>query len=169
MVLHPSNYHLLIQFVNFECAWHVPCLTKRMASKNRIAAFTVFQERISPVFDVAQTALVIEVDAAGVVSRRTVDLAALPVAARIARLRALGVDELICGAMSKAVFASAAESFSALHAFVAGDLDAVIEAWRNGRLVSPAFGMPGCGRPRRCCRRQGGRRCCESDELNETE
>jgi predicted Fe-Mo cluster-binding NifX family protein len=141
-----------------------------MASNHRTAAFTVFQERISPVFDVAQTALVVEVGAAGIVSRRLIDLGGLTLETRLDRLRACGVEELICGAMSRPAFALASGSLSSVHAFVAGDLEAVIEAWLKGRLASPAFGMPGCGRPRRCCRRQGGAgRPCATDERDQAE
>lgn len=130
-----------------------------MRRNNRIAALTVAQERISPVFDVAQTALIVEVTAAGGLARTSVDLDGLSLAERLARLKTLGVNELVCGAMSKPALALAIESFSEVHAFVAGDLETVIAAWLDGRLESQAFGMPGCGRPRRCCGRT--RRCCE--------
>ncbi len=67
--------------------------------------------------------------------------------------------------MSKPALALAVETFSEVHAFVAGELETVIAAWLDGRLVSPIFGMPGCGRPRRCRLRvrEGGRRCCQLD------
>ncbi len=136
-----------------------------MRRNNRIVAITVAQERISPVFDVAQTALIVEVTATGGLARASVDLDGLSLADRLARLKALGVDELVCGAMSKPALALAVETFSEVHAFVAGELETVIAAWLDGRLVSPIFGMPGCGRPRRCRLRvrEGGHRCCQLD------
>ena len=139
--------------------WHVRCLLVGMTSNDRIVALTVAQERISPVFDVAQTALIIEQAKSGELRRTLLDLSGLTLEDRLARLKNRGVNELVCGAMSKPALALAIEAFSEVHAFVAGDLETVIASWRDGRLDSPVFGMPGCGRPRRCCGRT--RRCCE--------
>lgn len=136
-----------------------------MPNSCRRVAFTVCQARISPVFDVARTVVVLEFVGRDIVKREVFDLGNRSPEAKLVGLRAAEVDELVCGAISKPALEDAINNHLSVCAFVAGELETVIAAWLDGRLVSAAFGMPGCGRPRRCRMRlgQAGRRCCQVD------
>jgi predicted Fe-Mo cluster-binding NifX family protein len=108
------------------------------------AAFSVWDNRIAPVFDVARQMFLLETDAGRVISEtfRTLDedLSLW----KALTLADLGIEVLICGAISR----SLAEAISAygvcLFPFVAGDLEEVKGAWLSGRLDIRRFAMPGC-------------------------
>lgn len=69
-----------------------------------------------------------------------------------------GVTTLVCGAVShdyeKVFLAHGIETVS----FIAGPVERVLDAWKDGTLLHDAFSMPGCGCPRRrrCRRRRHG-------------
>lgn len=126
------------------------------------AAFPVWNGRIAPVFDVARKALIVERGPGSVLREREEDLPAEPPAAKADRLRKLGVEVLVCGAISRPL--QAVVESRGIHAipFVAGDQGEIVRAWSEGKLTSAFFLMPGCrgrGRLRGRCRfgRGGGR------------
>jgi len=108
----------------------------------RVAA-TVWAERISPVFDVARRAVILTVGGGVVLERSEVELPAGPGEAKLASLSALGVGSLLCGAVSREVTGHAERLGLHLVPFLAGDAEAVIDAYLRGRLPSRAFSMPG--------------------------
>ena len=94
-------------------------------------AISVCEGRVSNVFDFAQKAMVVELREATESDRVEVVVSGQG-PARMARLRQLGVDTLICGAISRPL-ASAASVFGIrLLPYVTGSLDEVIEAYRKG-------------------------------------
>lgn len=80
---------------------------------------------------------------------------ALDAFSRAEYLVAKGVSILVCGAISSDYEEEIARRGIEIVSFIAGPVDQVVEAWRDGRLVSTRFSMPGCGCPRRRCRRRG--------------
>ena len=120
----------------------------------RSVAVTVWGERISPVLDVARQVVLLTVRDGVVVGRREVELPVASGEAKLIALSALGVEVLLCGAVSRPVAERAAGLGVGLVAFLAGDAEAVIEAHLAGRLPHPGFGMPGC-HARRRVRRAG--------------
>ena len=120
----------------------------RLMGVHKVAA-TVWGERISPVFDVARRVLLLTVHDGAVVDRREIALSAATPEANLAALAALGVEELLCGAVSRSVAERAAGVGVRLVAFLAGDAEAVVSAHLEGRLPSAAFAMPGCRARRR--------------------
>jgi len=117
-------------------------------------AFTVWQERIAPVFDVTRSVLVVETDGSKILSRREEQLPDSSAIAKITRLTELGVEELVCGAISQPIRVTAEEHGIVVYPFVSGEFSEVLEGWRENQLSKPAFNMPGCGRKkRRRCRR----------------
>ena len=108
-------------------------------------AFAVWQNRISPVFDTAGTLLVAEIEGGQVPSRRQEPLGGAVPGARVARLKALGVQVLVCGAISRPLAAMVAAAGIRLVPFVAGEVEEVVAAFAAGSLPAPAFAMPGCG------------------------
>ena len=69
-------------------------------------------------------------------------------AARLQLLREQGVQTLICGALSLDLQNYAAVLGFKLIPGVAGDIEDVLEAYRQNRLHQPEFWLPGCRRPR---------------------
>jgi hypothetical protein len=70
-------------------------------------------------------------------------------AARLQLLRKHGVQTLICGALSLDLQNWALGLGVQVIPGVAGDIEAVIEAYRQNRLDQPEFWLPGCRGPRR--------------------
>jgi len=113
-------------------------------------ALTVWQGRISPVFDVSGRALLVELEDGRTLSERELELPDGTPLDKLAFLAEAGVEELVCGAMSRPA-QLATEGFGIkAHPFVAGELREVFQAWSDGVLSEPRFSMPGCRRG--CCR-----------------
>jgi predicted Fe-Mo cluster-binding NifX family protein len=94
------------------------------------------QDRVCPRFDRAASLVVIEVQGAREEGRKILDISAWPAHGRAARVAQLGVDQLICGALSSFDEAGFDESPVRLVPRVAGPVDAVIEAILSG-AISP--------------------------------
>lgn len=112
------------------------------------AAFSTWDQRIAPVFDVAETVHIIDTDAAEAARGSPESLPEEAPIQRALRLVELGVETLVCGAISRPVQDTVASYGIRVIPFVAGDLAEVIQAWRSGQLQTDAFAMPGCGRGR---------------------
>jgi predicted Fe-Mo cluster-binding NifX family protein len=133
---------------------------RRERKKVRIA-LTIWEGRISPVFDVCREALVLTVERGAVAARSCEDVDALDAAARIRRLETLGVRTLICGAISEPLRRELCSRGIEVIGFVAGDVEEVVCAFLSGSLPNSALSMPGtcCGRRSRARGRgEGGRR-----------
>ncbi len=106
-------------------------------------ALTVWDGRISPVFDVCRQALVVDVEGGRIVSRSAETLDSANPASKVDRLAALGVATLVCGAISAplqlALLARGIEVF----AFIAGEVDDVLRAVIAHQLSNPSLRMPG--------------------------
>lgn len=114
------------------------------------AAFSTWDDRIAPVFDVARHVLLISD------GEDAVEEIVLPEGSSNRKVQALAerdVDVLICGAISRPVEGMVHAYNIRLLPFVSGQLDQVVEAWRKGELDEAAYAMPGC-----CGRRQRRRR-----------
>lgn len=112
-------------------------------------AITLWENRISPVFDSAQTLLIAEIREARVVDRKIRVFHAGMFDRFIELLHNLEVRVLICGALC----AGQANTLEALGvtiiSFIAGDAEKVLEQYVRGDDLAD-FAMPGC-RWRRCC------------------
>jgi len=127
------------------------------------AALSVWEGRISPVFDVSRHALVLTIESGAVLARRSEDIETQSPTAKIERLLTLGIETLICGAISKSLHCELSARGVKVIGFVAGEVDDVVASFLAGRLPSPALLMPGCRRGRKRFRGGGGR---EGDERN---
>ena len=116
------------------------------------AAFSDWDDRIAPVFDIARRIHVVEADSGRIVAETGEVLADdLPVQ-KAHRLVELGVGTLVCGAISRPFLEMVAAVGIRVIPFVAGGLGEVIQAWLGGNLESDTFVMAGCsgrGRGRR--------------------
>jgi predicted Fe-Mo cluster-binding NifX family protein len=96
------------------------------------------------VFDVCRELLILTVEN-GVVEQRTsesIDGASPPL--KIERLVDLGVDTLICGAITEALHQELVSREVEVLGFVAGEIEEVTQAYLTGGLPGPSLAMPGC-------------------------
>lgn len=99
--------------------------------------------RVSPVFDTCTQLIILEPRAANQLGRRSIAVADKPLHERILTLQRMGVNRVICAAVSDAFFTLLQESRIQLVTGIAGEIDEVIEAYRSGALGQPRFRMPG--------------------------
>jgi len=112
-----------------------------------------WQGRISPVLDSASDLLVVDIEAGQEVRRAERQLGRADPLARAQEITNLGVDTVICGAISAPMEARLVSAGVRVIGFTCGTIDDVLGAFLNGELVSRTFVMPGC---RGWRRRQGG-------------
>lgn len=125
--------------------WHDYCILVGVK-----LAIPVWNRRVAPVFDSAARVMILDVRRDRWIDRREVELDEDDPAAKVRFLRDEGVRELICGAISRDIEMLALGQGIRVFAFVAGDVEAVIQAWLSRQLDKGVYSMPGC----RC----GGRR-----------
>ena len=121
-------------------------------------AFAAWDGRISPVFDTASQILIAEVENGQVGSRHYEALETNLPLQKVAVLRQLGVEVLVCGAVSRPLADMVTASGIGLVPFVAGELEQIVNAYASGAVPGPAFLMPGCGGGRRRRFGRGGMR-----------
>ena len=108
-------------------------------------AVTIWDERISPVFDASRRLLIAEIEKNRVKSRSTVMFDPEMPSGLTKMLGDLGASVLICGAVSQFPASIIAAAGITLIPFITGDVDRVLEAYARGKPLTPAFVMPGCG------------------------
>jgi predicted Fe-Mo cluster-binding NifX family protein len=126
------------------------------------AAFTVWNDRIAPLFDVARQIYVVESDDGHIIDQQRVTLGSDVPAVKARQLSEMGIGTLVCGAISRSVQSMVNAYGIELVSFINGDLQAVVDAWQNNALSGSAFLMPGC-------RGRGGRRFLERPLDNQEE
>jgi len=110
------------------------------------AAFTVWKNRIAPLFDVSREIHIVEMESSQIVAQSRVFLDNEVPAFKARQLAEMGIKTLVCGAISRALQDLVTAYGITLVAFISGDLQGVIDAWRCDKLCTEAFRMPGsCG------------------------
>ena len=121
-------------------------------------AIPQWEGRVSPVFDVAGNLLLIDLEHGIEIARRNVVMTDDIPAGRAQRMVAMGINALVCGAVSRPLELALLHSGIQVISQICGDVEQVLDAYRNGRIGQPMFFMPGCrGYQRRFRRgRRGG-------------
>jgi len=115
---------------------------------------SVWSGRVSPVFDVAKSLLLVSVDGQEPVGREIQPIEPLDLPGRARRVAELEVDVLICGAVSRPLESLLVTAGVRVLPQTCGPVDEVLEAFLTGQLNDGAFLMPGCrGRRRRLAQR----------------
>jgi predicted Fe-Mo cluster-binding NifX family protein len=107
-------------------------------------AFAAWKNRIAPVFDVTRQIHIVETESGQIVREVLTNLTddIPPLKAR--RLVELGIEKLVCGAIS-CPLQTMIESYGIrVTPFITGELREVIEAWLSSTLENGLFAMPGC-------------------------
>jgi len=109
----------------------------------RRTAVPIFMGRVSPVLDTCTQLLVVESGGKEAITRRMIPIKGGSLFERARELHKLGVGVIVCGAVSDAFFNLLRESDIEMVCSIAGDVDDVIDAYRNGVLEQARFRMPG--------------------------
>lgn len=105
------------------------------------------QGRVSPVFDVAARLLVVRLEGEVEQERREVVLTCRQPEGLARSLRQVRVEVLICGGISQGLRLALERAGISVLADVCGEIESVLTAYRQRRLPSPEFVMPGCCGP----------------------
>lgn len=118
-------------------------------------AVTDWNSIVSPLYDSACCLLVVKPDGERVV----LDVRDRSLAQKADLCTELGVEVLICGAISNIAHALLIDRGIRVMSWLSGPVGELLEAYRNNRDMMKLYGMPGCGR-RRCGRMRfrGGKR-----------
>ena len=109
-------------------------------------AVSQWNGRVSPVFDVAERLLLVDIADDEIdreINRESVYLTSVEPFGRIRELSRIGADVLICGAISFALENALKQAGIRVIGFTCGDLDAVVDAFQDGCLGDECFRMPG--------------------------
>jgi len=129
-------------------------------------ALTVWQDRISPVFDVAQTLLIVELHNREIIKRFSEPMVP-ELSSRLAGwLKDLGVEVLICGAISHLPSAIVEAEGVQLLSFVGGNIEDVLKAYMDGMPITSIYALPGCGRRQRSQKGRAGFLTQQRKEVN---
>ncbi len=107
-------------------------------------AISHWQNRVSPVFDVADRLLLIDLIDNVESERRDVTLKDNSVSGRARCVSHFGIDTLICGAISRPLELALSNAGVEVLAQTCGEIDQVFNAYRADRLQHPKYRMPGC-------------------------
>jgi len=107
-------------------------------------AIPTWNGRVSPVFDSASRLLVVEAGEEGECSRFETDISGDFLPGKIMRLSGLGIDTLICGAISRPVAYMITTAGIKLIPWISGQVEDVLQAFLKGSLFDRQFMMPGC-------------------------
>ena len=120
-------------------------------------AIPVWNDQVSTTFDFARKLLVVEANGEREVSRREIPLGDETVDRKARRIRGLGAQVVLCGAVSESLARAVSQTGIQIIPYVSGEADSVLAAYLCGRLAEPRFLQPGC-RPgaRRRWRHRGG-------------
>ena len=107
-------------------------------------AVTVWNERISPVFDASRRLLIVKMENARITDRSNVIFDPGSPSNLVQTLSELDVTVLICGAVSQVPANIIVAGGITLIPFIAGEVDRVLKVYARGNSLSPSFVMPGC-------------------------
>jgi predicted Fe-Mo cluster-binding NifX family protein len=107
-------------------------------------ALPVWENKISPVLDTASRLLIVEIKEGGEISRFEVFLDERNPSRRCHRILGMGVNAVICGAVTRHFSEMLKASGIKLIPGISGQPDDVLHACLEGNLEQPRFFMPGC-------------------------
>ena len=107
-------------------------------------AVTVWEERISPVFDASRRLLIAKIEDLRITDRSYVIFDPEMPSNLTKILSELDVPVLICGAVSQVPATIITNGGIKLIPFITGEVNRVLEAYALGNSLSPSFVMPGC-------------------------
>ena len=107
-------------------------------------AVTVWEDRVSPVFDASRKLLIAEIEDTRITNRSHFLFDPEYPAGLAKILGALDVPVLICGAVSQMPANVLTSGGIDLVPFITGQVERVLDVYAQGLPLEPAFAMPGC-------------------------
>lgn len=107
------------------------------------AAIPIFENRISPLFDTAQHLVLVEIENGRELRRAEHALSEAELVPRARRVAGLGVDILICGAISCELKNMLQSAGVEVMPQICGPVEDVLAAFLSGELADMPFLMPG--------------------------
>jgi predicted Fe-Mo cluster-binding NifX family protein len=115
-------------------------------------AISVWEDKVSPVFDTALKLLVVNIDNDREESRFIYPIDETDITQKCHRIKKLELDTLICGALSQQFLQMLLSSGLDVIQEISGPAEDVLKAYLDGNIFQPRFLMPGCRRwQHRCC------------------
>jgi predicted Fe-Mo cluster-binding NifX family protein len=112
-------------------------------------AIAHWQGRVSPVFDVSDSLIVIDILNGVEVQRQHINLGGRDSFERATEVSRSGAQVLICGALSRPLETALIGAGIQVFGFTCGELESIIGAFQDGQLSDARYLMPGC-----CAKRQ---------------
>lgn len=112
-------------------------------------AIPVWEGRVSPVLDTAERLWVQDIEGGSQSSATIVDFRAEDIRTRMQFIRNLGIQTLLCGAVSRQLHNLLLEADIAVRPWLTGDVEEIAAAYSEGRLTGDRFLLPGCRKRRR--------------------
>jgi predicted Fe-Mo cluster-binding NifX family protein len=127
-------------------------------------AIPILRCRVAPVLNWCSRIQIFPEDPSSVGEGQELNLPHLEAPQRLQVLREKGVNTLICGALSAELLQYAQNLGFTVVSGVAGEVQEVVQSYRQNTLAQPKFWLPGCRGPRRYGRgwRGGKELPCES-------
>ena len=107
-------------------------------------AIPIWQGRVSPVLDTAERLWVCDLGAGHEATPRIVQLQAADLRQRVQFIRNLGIQTLLCGAVSRPLHGLLLNAGIVVRPWLTGTAEDVIAAYSEGRLEMDCFLLPGC-------------------------
>ena len=107
-------------------------------------AIPIWEDKVSPVFDTASRLLIVKLEDQREVSRFETSLNEQDISRRCFRIQELGVDILVCGAISRPLSSMLMAFGINIIPWITGNPEDVLKAYMQGTLYHPNFLMPGC-------------------------
>lgn len=104
----------------------------------------IWEDKVSPVLDTASKLLIVDTAGGKSISRAETLLDEQDFSRRCFRIRKLGADIIICGAVSRSFSERLKASGIRMIQGISGNIEDILDAYFNGNLQQPKFLMPGC-------------------------
>jgi len=112
-------------------------------------AVPFWENRISPVFDVAQAFLLVDISDGNIIGKQILSTAGMSPPDKVEILKKNLVNRVLCGAISDFVQNLLKASNISVYPWNSGEISEVIGAIIQDRLSESRFCMPGCCQRRR--------------------
>ena len=109
-----------------------------------IVAVTINNNRISPLFDVANELLLVSESGDREIDRRTVRVEKTDSVSRVKTIKELGIHVLICGAISRSSESMLLSAGIRVIPCTCGSVEEVLELFIGRQFTDQSFLMPGC-------------------------
>ena len=107
-------------------------------------AIPVWDNHVSTVLDFSNRLIIVNCDSGSIGERSSAGFGESSIIEKVARLRDLGVNVLLCGAVSGPLERMILASGIVVIPFLRGTVDEVLDAYLQDRLVDERFALPGC-------------------------